>query len=242
MDIFLLIPIQQRRGEKENIIMRISADQLRAARAILGMSQEEFGRRAKIAKQTIVRVESDPESVKQGTLAKIVTAYELAGIEFVTGGAKKTSNIIELYNHEGFAVFLDDVFETILAHGTPENPTQVFLSNVVHANWTTWMGEKRWKAHTDRMTHHKDIMDVRIIVKQGDKHFPASDYSQYKWVSGSQFNARSFYSYHDKLAFLNFKKNSVKITVMRQPEFAEGFRTLFLNTWEHVAIDPREYR
>lgn len=220
--------------------MRITAKQLRAARAMLSLSQEEFARRAKTAKQTIVKVESDSEGVKQGTLEKIVTTYELAGIEFTEGGVKEKSNIVELYDHDGFSMFLDDVYETSVQFGTPDHPTPVYLCNVVHANWIKWMGADKWEAHTRRMTLDRERIDVRIIVQEGDTHFPAIAYSQYKWVKEEQFNARSFYSYHDKLAFLNFREDSAKITIMRQADFADGFRTLFLNTWEHVAFDPTQ--
>ncbi|MEL7119665.1 MAG: helix-turn-helix transcriptional regulator [Bacteroidota bacterium] len=218
--------------------MRITAKQLRAARAILSISQEEFAKRAKTAKQTIVKVESDTAGVKQATLKKIITAYELAGIEFIDDGIREKNNIIELYNHYGFSRFLDDVYETSLQFGTTDNPTPVYLCNVVHANWIKWMGLDRWEAHTKRMTLIRHLIDVKIIVKEGDNHFPAIAYSQYKWVKEDQFNTRSFYSYHNKLAFLNFHENSAKITIMRQSEFADGFRTLFLNTWDHVAFNP----
>ncbi|MEM1282270.1 MAG: helix-turn-helix transcriptional regulator [Chlamydiota bacterium] len=219
--------------------MRITAKQLRAARAMLGLSQVEFANRSGTAKQTIVKVESDTETVKQGTLDKIISTYELEGIEFTAHGVEEKNNITILHDHEGFSMFLDDVYETSLRFGTSESPTPVYLCNVVHANWIKWMGPEKWEAHTKRMIQDQDVMDVRIIVREGDYDFPAQAYSQYKWVKEEQFNERSFYSYHDKLAFLSFREDSAKITVMRQADFAESFQTLFLNTWNHVAVDPK---
>ncbi|MEL6720789.1 MAG: hypothetical protein AAFP82_18950 [Bacteroidota bacterium] len=92
--------------------------------------------------------------------------------------------------------------------------------------------------HTQRMIASKERMDVKILVKENDWNFPAHAYAQYKWITENQFNDRSFYSYHDKLAFLNFQPDGVNITIMRQVEFAEGYRTLFHNTWEYVAKSP----
>lgn len=112
------------------------------------------------------------------------------------------------------------------------------MSNVVHANWEKWMGPEKWLNHTNRMTKDKVLMDVRIITKEGDNHFPASDYSQYKWFSESVFNDQSFYSYHDRLAFLNFENNTVEILIIKQMDFAKGYRTLFDIAWEHGTIAP----
>jgi len=54
------------------------------------------------------------------------------------------------------------------------------------------------------------------------------------------FNDKSFYSYHDKLAFLNFKGDDVEITIIQQPAFAEGYRNLFRIAWDHFAMEPEE--
>ena len=81
---------------------------------------------------------------------------------------------------------------------------------------------------------------MRIIVQEGDWNFPAKSYSQYKWFPEASFNDKSFYSYHDKLAFLNFKEDDVEIVIMRQPEFAEGYRTMFRICWDNFATAPTE--
>ena len=93
---------------------------------------------------------------------------------------------------------------------------------------------------TKPMAENKDIMDVRIIVRENDWDFPASAYSQYKWVPAKMFNDKSFYSYHDKLAFLNFKGDDVEIMIIRHPDFAEGYRNLFRISWDQVATFPNK--
>lgn len=204
----------------------------------MAWSQAELAMRAGVSKDTIVNVENDGYRPKLDTVAKIIEVYELAGLAFANGGVVEASNIITLHDHEGFSSFLDDVYNTAINFGTTETPLPIFLSNVVHENWLKWMGPERWAAHADRMCQSRTLMDVRILVKEGDWNFPARAYSQYKWVREEQFNDRSFYSYHDRLAFLNFQPKHAEITIMRKPEFAEGYRTLFLSTWDHVATVP----
>lgn len=205
----------------------------------MAWSQAELAKRAGVSKDTIVNVENDEYRPKLDTIVKIVRVYEVAGLAFSNGGIAEASNILTLHDHEGFSTFLDDVYHTAIAYATVDKPLQIFLSNVVHQNWTKWMGPEKWAEHVRRMIQSKALIDVRILVKEGDWNFPAKDYSEYKWVTEEQFNDRSFYSYHDRLAFLNFQPDRAEITIMRKPEFAEGYRTLFLSTWNHVAIHPK---
>ena len=63
----------------------ISAGQIRSARALLGISAEELGRLANVGWATIQRFEASdgvPPS-RAGTLERVKTALEQAGIEFL---------------------------------------------------------------------------------------------------------------------------------------------------------------
>lgn len=218
----------------------LTIEQIRAARALLDWSQSDLAERSGLSQTGIARIENGTNKPNSKTLAKIQTAFDSADVEFIdTTGVKKRTGEVKIYRgHKGFNIFLDDVYETAVSHGTKEKPCEIFLSNVVHENWVKWMGSDKWKNHTDRMTKDKDVMDVRILVKKGDRNFPAIAYSKYKWLPENLFNAQSFYSYHNKLAFLNFKEDDVLITIMKQADFAEGYRNLFRVAWDNVAETP----
>lgn len=218
----------------------LTIDQIRAARALLNWSQADLAEKAGLSQTGIARIENGTNKPNTSTLNKIEAAFDKADIEFIgtVGLRKRAGEVRVLSGPDAMSDFLDDVYETIIKHGTQENPTQVYLSNVVHQNWLKWMGPQRWKNHTDRMTAKKDIMDVRIIVKEGDYNFPTNAYSKYKWISASLFNDKSFYSYHDKLAFLNFMDDSLQIFIMQQSDFAKGYRDLFLIAWDNLATKP----
>lgn len=216
----------------------ITAKQCRAGRALLDWSQPELAKQSSVHIQTISNFENGNGTPSKKTLDKITIALELGGIEFVDGGAREAETVTILRGHDGFNTFLDDVYKTILEKGTAKKPCDVFISNAVHQNWIKWMGEKKWKNHVERMEKIKNLMNICIIVREGDYFFPAQTYSRYKWFPKNMFNDKSFYSYDDKLVFLNFKKDDVEITIMRQPEFSEGYRNLFKASWEHVGITP----
>ncbi|PCJ99132.1 MAG: hypothetical protein COA45_06735 [Zetaproteobacteria bacterium] len=219
-------------------------EQIRAARALIGWSQGELADQAGLSQTGIARIENGTNQPNSTTIEKITNAFDRADVEFIaeSGVKKRTGEVKILRGASGFSSFLDDVYETAVRYGTKEKPTSVFLSNVVHENWIKWMGDNKWKNHTDRMYKNRDIMDVRIITKEGDTNFPASSYSQYKWFPERLFNDKSFYSYHDRLAFLNFKDNDVEIIIMHHSDFADGYKNLFKIAWENIAITPPTYK
>ena len=220
----------------------ITPTQMRAARAMLGVSQGHVAEYLRIAANTLSKIESGQSDVPVSRMSEIQRFYEREGIAFGENeGVKWNKNeVILMEGSQGFSDFLDDVYNTAVEFGTKEKPTEVFLSNVAHENWVRWMGEDKWKNHTDRMIKDKDVMDVRIIVKENDWNFPAKDYSQYKWFPREFFNEQSFYSYHDRLVFLNFIDDNVEIMMMKNIEFAIGYRALFRIAWNNFAIEPTQ--
>jgi len=222
--------------------MTITTAQMRGARGLLNWSQSELSKRTGISTTSIGNIEAGNTQPRETTLKLIRQAFENAGIEFIgtEGMRKQSDHITKLYGAQGFSDFLDDVYFTAISHGTKEEPTKVYLSNVVHANWEKWMGHKKWQNHAERMTKNRDLMDVKIIVEEGDFHFPAADYSEYKWFSNRAFNDQSFYSYHDRLVFLNFENDNVEILIIKHMDFAKGYRHLFEIAWEHGTITPSQ--
>ena len=63
----------------------ITGRHLRAARALIGWSQDELAAKAKVALRTITRMEGYDEAVsgRLGTLNRIVAVLEKAGVEFL---------------------------------------------------------------------------------------------------------------------------------------------------------------
>jgi predicted transcriptional regulator len=66
----------------------ITGRHLRAARALIGWSQDELAAKAKVALRTITRMEGYDDAVdgRLGTLNRIVAVLEKAGVEFLNDG------------------------------------------------------------------------------------------------------------------------------------------------------------
>ena len=71
--------------------MRVTSDQLRAARAMLRLDQTDVARRASVSPVTIRRLESHSGlgQVAAETVAEVQRALEVAGAEFIDNGVRR---------------------------------------------------------------------------------------------------------------------------------------------------------
>ena len=69
----------------------ITSRQVRAARALLGWSQELLADKALVALTALKRLESDRLSVRDATREAVRKALEAAGIEFLSSGRGEAS-------------------------------------------------------------------------------------------------------------------------------------------------------
>ncbi|HZV20995.1 MAG TPA: helix-turn-helix transcriptional regulator [Hyphomicrobiales bacterium] len=69
----------------------VSAEQIKAARALLRMEQEELAKRAGVSVTTIRRLESasDAYPVAEETANEVQSALEEAGVEFIYDGVRR---------------------------------------------------------------------------------------------------------------------------------------------------------
>jgi transcriptional regulator with XRE-family HTH domain len=70
----------------------LTAAQLKAARALVGMEQRALAEASGVSLPTIQRMEASPGTVRGviETLMKVMAALEAAGVEFINEGATST--------------------------------------------------------------------------------------------------------------------------------------------------------
>lgn len=212
----------------------ISPTQMRAARAMLNLSQGDVAKSLGIAANTLSNIESGQSDAPSSRLKEIQSFYEMQGVEFLEdNGVRERKSYVQRYQGaEGFRAFMDDVYETARKHGG-----DICLFNSKPSMWHKWLGEEWYSMHAERMKLLGDRIRVRITVQEGEDFFILGA-AEHKWFSKDMWKEKIFYSYGPKLGFLDFSNNDVQILVLNQREFAESFRVLFDIAWEHVATAP----
>lgn len=213
----------------------ISPEQLRAARAILDVSQNAVAQDVGMTHTKLSRLEKGITDVSASDMKVLHTYYENKGLEFTDGhGVRLRQTYIQRYSGaDGFRSFMDDVYDVAKTVGG-----EICLYNARPANWIKWLGEE-WNAmHSKRMAALVDKIDVKITAQYGDVQFIGHNHAEYRWIPDDMWNERSFYAYGDFIGFLIFREDNVSIFVMREKEVSESFRSLFNIAWDSVAIKP----
>ena len=109
------------------------------------------------------------------------------------------------------------------------------VSNVDETIFTERMGQEADDDYSRRMEIIKGNFNFRILIKEGDSNFIASEYAEYRWVPKDQFHSVPFYVFDDNLAFIIFDENTT-VHVINNPEIANAQRTQFNNIWQNAEV------
>ncbi len=203
-------------------------EQIRAARALLDWSQSDLAEHAGLSQTGIARIENGTNQPNTQTLTKIKAAFENADIEFLgeSGLRKKTDEIKVLRGYDGFAQFINDVYETIKQKGG-----DVCVSNVDERNFDKWQAQHRddYLAKMTQLKKDKNF-SFKILVEEGDLHHVA-DYAEYRYVKPENFASVPFYVYGKKTAMILFG-DDVAIYIIDNLEIAEAQRKQFTFAWK----------
>ncbi len=210
-------------------------DQIRAARALLNWSQGDLADRAGLSQTGVARIESGINMPNSSTLDKITSAFDDAGIEFITdrGVEKRRGDVKKYSGSEGFRLFMEDVYHVASTEGG-----EICLYNARPANWIKWLGVEWNEAHSKRMAELKDKINFKITCQNKTYDFIGKKHAEYRWVPDELWDERAFYAYGDKIGFLDFEENSVEIFVLKQKQFADSFRMLFNVAWNYATTVP----
>ncbi len=206
----------------------LTIEQIRAARALLGWNQDTLAQEAGMSQTGIARIENGTNKPNSSTLEKIKQAFDRFNIEFIDNtGVKKSTGSVKIYEGDDACVsFLQHVYET-LKHDDGDN--EVVVNNVQEDRFMKWC-DGYVETHVSRMDEVK--AKFRIIVRDGDTNFVASNYSQYRSVSEDRFNEISYYVYKNFSALIDFTEKF--IYVIDSPAVAKFYKAEFQRIWDRA--------
>lgn len=107
--------------------MLITADQIRAARALKNWSQTDLAERTGLAVPTIANIELGKQVPGKNTIEKIIDAFSIGGIAFTENGVEFDKKEIYTLVGEGkFKNLLDDAIRTLGAFPAKEREFLIF--------------------------------------------------------------------------------------------------------------------
>lgn len=206
--------------------------QIRAARALLDWSQSDLADNAGLSQTGIARIENGTNKPNSRTLEKIRTAFDNADIDFIddSGVKKRTGEIKILKGPEGLRQFFNELYQTAADLGG-----ELCLFNGTPARLTDWLGEDWYDMHNKRMEKLAGKFEYKIIVKEGETHFPASNYAEYRFFPEELFNEKTIYILGNKVFFRDKSDDQISMIRIEQADLAKSMQILFNVAWEHVA-------
>jgi transcriptional regulator with XRE-family HTH domain len=91
----------------------ITAEQMRAARAMLRWEQEELAERARVSAKTIKRMEATSGKMDSRSDFAVMKAFELAGIEFLDGDDRRRRGEGVRFQADRTAKLREDLVENV---------------------------------------------------------------------------------------------------------------------------------
>lgn len=215
--------------------MFVTPHQIRAARALLDWTVSQLGERVGAAATTISAIETGRSAGSKELLTAIIYAFQNAGIELTEdGGVRPRRSEIRIYRGaDGFRAFFDDVYAVARDH---ENPRISITSNN-EVDYEKWLGPAYDAMHMKRM---RDLgkENLRVLLRDQDTYLPSIAYCEYKWVPQEQFADVSLYIYGDKVGFVEFMENDVRVTVVDNQAATDALRKMFNLAWDNAATRP----
>lgn len=209
----------------------ITPTQMRAARAMIDVSQGYVAEHLGIAANTLSKIESGQSDVSMSRMSEIQRFYEREGIAFVEGEGVKwnSSPIIKYEGQIGIREFFDDVYKV------SSNGCEINLFNGVPALLVKWLGTDFYKMHAERMSEIQDKFDAKIIVEDTETNLIAGGFAEYRGFPQKMFSDKTIYIYGSKVGFFTFTDDNVSIRAFENAELSASMKVLFEIAWDKVA-------
>lgn len=204
----------------------ITGRQIRAARALIDMSQDELAKATGLTPQAIRKIESGEVTPREGTIADIFSVLDEQGIEFFEGRgvAFKDDAVVTLSGDNIFVRVLEDVVKTL--KGKPEK--EALFACVADGISPPLVIEnyRRLRAEGIRM---------RSLVRDGDTYLMGR-LEEYRYIPSEHFHNNATVIYGDKFATMILDPKTgldSGAVIIRNSHIATAQRNLFNLIWNN---------
>ncbi len=209
--------------------MIISPEQLRAARAILEISQDAVAKEVGMTHTKLSRLEKGTTDATSSDLSDIQSFYESKGLEFIDNHGVRVRQTFETvyYGQKGLRELMDVLYETANTEGG-----EICQFHLGSGKFRQWLGDDWYKMHSARMTKIKGKFDFKIIVNEGASVFIAKDFAKYRWYPKEKMTERTLYIFGNKVCLFYPEPEQLEIRVINDRGLADQMKELFSAVWD----------
>lgn len=207
--------------------------QIRAARALLNMSQDELAKAAGLTPQAIRKIENGDVRPREGTMNDITAVFTDRGVEFTeNSGVGFISNDVEIFEGiDRFEVFTDYVINHMQKVGG-----EMCVSAVDETQFAKH--RKDPEGYRVRMKKLVDGGNVRVRILANKSNFISSFAEVKQQTDHEGLTPTSFYAFGNCLALISFTHNpSPYVVLLKSGPFAEAYKAAFETRWA-IAKEP----
>lgn len=208
--------------------MLITADQIRAARALKNWSQTDLAERTGLAVPTIANIELGKQMPGKNTIEKIIDAFSIGGISFTPNGVEFDHK--EIYSLTGLGKFkhlLEDAIRIL--QDLPEKEREFLVFSADHSRTS------EEEVELFQTMHSKGIAHKSIVSNKG----PLLDSvpQQIKMIDKKYFDERgAVFVFADRVAFYTARdeENPPTTLVITNERTAQTYKKMFYFMWDSL--------
>lgn len=211
----------------------ITAEQIKAGRALIGWSQADLAKKSGYSLPAINNIERNVTTPRTSTLKTIQQALEEGGIEFTEGpGVRLQSEILNIKMLEGkdsLRKLFADIYETMEEEGG-----LILVSSVDEKKFIKADKESLYEYVAKCRKHGK--LRHRILHQENDTQFlGAEDNADRRWIKSDVFGLVPMYIYGDKHAVVLWG-SPLRVVLVHNSSMTETYRRQFNANWKIATI------
>jgi len=206
----------------------ISSDQIRAARALLNLSQQDLAAKAGITAKLLNDIEAGSARPRSGHLVVIKNALENLGIEFLDGsGIRRKGEALDIERIEG-SDLLQHFYADIL-NALPKTGGEVLYMGVNNPRFGHYVEEKLQAYREFEGEAIERGIGERLLFLEGDTNF-LSKRNGYRWIPRKLFGETPITIYGDNVSVILWGPPG-RMIIIRNKAIAETLRCHFEAIW-----------
>jgi transcriptional regulator with XRE-family HTH domain len=206
----------------------ISAGQIRAARALLGWSQDDLAAATNLSVSTVRNLESGDMSPRSATASEIRRVIEQAGLEFIEpDGIRRRIDEVTIYRgRDSCDSFFGDVTRTVKEKGGAV--LSIFKSTETFAQLSSLTRDR-----CERLEQLSAYAEVKCLLSEMPK-FPLAEPSfEHRIILKQHIGPVSYFVYGNKYAIVLTEGSAAfRFVVFDSLTLAQNHRSHFFSLWE----------